>query len=252
MTSESLPVSPLDPQAYQFYTPEPGRCVEVGAENLQVLLPQIPLPILREDLETAENPTPSDDAIGKGIYGYLRQFPDCPLGVRYAELLRDAYPHFLADLAAQIAMLDYKEVDAPYVRRKVTFMKILALLEPENPRLLASLGLAGFDLGLMFSELPHCRQHLLAAMGFLQRALRLAPDDVALEVLLGRPGSERASQSSRRERLTYQRPLPETGEHLYALEYSPPIAGRIEYRVRAYPASELLTHPFEMGMMAWL
>ena len=80
----------------------------------------------------------------------------------------------------------------------------------------------------------------------------LAPDDVALEVLLGRPGSERASQSSRRERLTYQRPLPETGEHLYALEYSPPIAGRIEYRVRAYPASELLTHPFEMGMMVWL
>jgi starch phosphorylase len=80
----------------------------------------------------------------------------------------------------------------------------------------------------------------------------LAPDDVALEVLLGRPGNERASQNSRRERLAYQHPLPDTGEHLYAIEYSPPMAGRIEYRVRAYPANELLTHPFEMGMMVWL
>ncbi|MGH8745431.1 MAG: alpha-glucan family phosphorylase [Burkholderiales bacterium] len=80
----------------------------------------------------------------------------------------------------------------------------------------------------------------------------LAPDDVALEVLLGRPGNERASQSARRERLSYQHPLPETGEHLYARELAPPMAGRVEYRVRAYPANELLTHPFETGMMAWL
>ena len=43
-----------------------------------------------------------------------------------------------------------------------------------------------------------------------------------------------------------------SGEHLYALEFAPPIAGRIEYRVRAYPANELLTHPFETGMMVWL
>jgi starch phosphorylase len=89
----------------------------------------------------------------------------------------------------------------------------------------------------------------------IEVALRLnglAPDDIALEVMLGRPGNERASQSARRERLAYQRPLPETGEHLYALEFAPSIAGRIEYRVRAYPSHELLTHPFEMGMMVWL
>lgn len=80
----------------------------------------------------------------------------------------------------------------------------------------------------------------------------LAPDDVAVEVLLGRPGIGRASQATGYERLTYQRALPETGEHLYALDMAPRIAGRIEYRVRAYPANELLTHPFEMGMMVWL
>ncbi|MFZ1908362.1 MAG: alpha-glucan family phosphorylase [Burkholderiales bacterium] len=89
----------------------------------------------------------------------------------------------------------------------------------------------------------------------IEVALRLnglAPDDVTLEVMLGRPGNERASQSTRRERLVYQRPLPESGEHLYALEFAPPIAGRIEYRVRAYPSHDLLTHPFETGMMVWL
>ena len=73
-----------------------------------------------------------------------------------------------------------------------------------------------------------------------------------MEVLLARPGIGRASQATRRERLTYQRALPDTGEHLYALDIAPRIAGRIEYRVRAYPANELLTHPFEMGMMVWL
>ncbi|HKK01861.1 MAG TPA: hypothetical protein VJ955_06795 [Desulfuromonadales bacterium] len=185
MTSESLPDLPLDPQTYVFYTPEPGRTVEVGAEGRQVALAPIPYPIMREDMESGEEPIPSDDLIGKGIYDYLRQFPDCPLNVRYAELMRDAYPHFLADLGAQIAMLDYKEVDAPYVRRKVTFMKILALLEPQNPRLLAGLGKACFELGLMFSELPHCRQHLLTSMGYLQRTLKLAPDDIASHNILG-------------------------------------------------------------------
>jgi glycogen phosphorylase len=80
----------------------------------------------------------------------------------------------------------------------------------------------------------------------------LAPEDVAVELLLGRPGTERASQAGARYRLAYERPLPETGEHLYAIDLSPEIAGRIEYRLRAYPANELLTHPFEMGMMVWL
>jgi len=80
----------------------------------------------------------------------------------------------------------------------------------------------------------------------------LAPEDVAVELLLDRPGAERAPKPGARQRLLYERALPESGEHLYALDLSPQIAGRIEYRLRAYPANELLTHPFEMGMMVWL
>jgi starch phosphorylase len=82
----------------------------------------------------------------------------------------------------------------------------------------------------------------------------LAPEDVAVEVLLGRPEAEFASESLNRMRmrLRFERVLSESGEHLYALDFSPEVFGRIEYRLRAFPHHELLTHPFEMGMMAWI
>ena len=53
-------------------------------------------------------------------------------------------------------------------------------------------------------------------------------------------------------RLPFERALAETGEHLFALDFAPEFFGRIEYRLRAFPHHELLTHPFEMGMMAWV
>ncbi len=80
----------------------------------------------------------------------------------------------------------------------------------------------------------------------------LAPQDVTVEVVFSRPGTRRASDALDVEPLNYERTLPETGEHLYSIEFCPQISGRIEYRVRAYPASPLLSHPFEMGMMTWL
>ncbi len=77
----------------------------------------------------------------------------------------------------------------------------------------------------------------------------LAPEDLAVEVVLRRPG---AGELAARHRLAPQRPLPESGEHLYALEFAPELSGRIEYRLRAYPSHELLAHPFEPGLMTWL
>jgi starch phosphorylase len=80
----------------------------------------------------------------------------------------------------------------------------------------------------------------------------LGPGDIAIEVLLGRPEAEFASESVSRVRLPFERVLAETDEHLFALDFAPELFGRIEYRLRAYPHHELLTHPFEMGMMAWV
>lgn len=176
------PQEPLDAKTFRFWTPPAGRSLTVGPEKQQVPLPQIPLPVERENFENAE---PGVDAIGQGLYAYLRQFPDCPHNVVYAEVLRDAFPHFMAEIGSQIVMLDAKEVDPLYVRRKITYLKILLLLEPQNPGLLQQLGVSCYHVGLMFPELEHCRFDLLKAMKFLQRALKIQPDDLTTRNYLG-------------------------------------------------------------------
>lgn len=171
----------LAPERFSFWRPTPGATVVTGADALPVELPDFPLPIDRETLAAG---LPSDDAIGQGVYDYLRQFPDCPGNSVYAGLLRDAYPHFLADLAAHAVMLDAKQVEPAYVVRKLTYLKVLRLLEPYNRGLLWQLSRGYFDLALEFAELARCRQHLHDAMRFGQEMLSLNGDDPqALAVL---------------------------------------------------------------------
>lgn len=157
---------------YLFWTPMTGATVDVGADRHPFSLPILPLPVHRQAM--AEGP-PDDAAVGQGLYDYLRQFPDCGHNVAYAELLRDAYPHFLADMGAHILMLENKDVDGHYVRRKLSYLKILALLDPGNAGLLQSAGVTCYELGMTFSEFGQSRQHLLGALGFFQRAQRLQP-----------------------------------------------------------------------------
>ena len=149
---------------FRFWTPVAGATIEVGAERQPFLLPVLPLPV-------RSGGEPDANAIGLGAYDFLRQFPEAEFAREYAELLRDAFPHYLNDLAAQIIMINEKTVDAPYVQRKIAGLKILALLDPGHAPLLQQLGSAYWDLGLMFSELGRCRSHFLAAMKFLQQAL---------------------------------------------------------------------------------
>jgi len=173
MTDLTKSIEALDTQEYVLWTPPAGRAIEIGPDQHPVILPLLPLPLHRKDAVEE----PSVDAIGRGLYDYLRQFPDCPHSVAYAELLRDAFPHYIADLGAHIVMLEHKEVDAPYIRRKLTSLKILALLQPENPGLFQQIGTVHLELALMFSELKECRRQLLGAMGALQRSLSLQPDN---------------------------------------------------------------------------
>jgi starch phosphorylase len=44
----------------------------------------------------------------------------------------------------------------------------------------------------------------------------------------------------------------ESGENLFKLDLAPELCGKLEYYIRAYPYQPLLTHPMEMGLMAWL
>ncbi len=162
----------LDPQHYSFWMPPDDRSVLTGADQTPVPLPQIPLPLERK----AACREPSDNVIGNGVYDYLRRFPECPHGVEYAELLRDAYPHFLADLAANLVMLDAKEVEPAYILRKLSGLRVLRLLEPENTGLLWQLAQGYYGLAMLFSELPRVRRHLLDAMRFGLELVRKLPD----------------------------------------------------------------------------
>jgi len=81
----------------------------------------------------------------------------------------------------------------------------------------------------------------------------LAPEDVRVEVLMGR-----ASKNGQDKDLEAV-PLSPDGweghegqECVYNLELTPELCGRLLYRVRVYPLHGLLTHPFEMGLMVWL
>lgn len=173
-------INNLDPQRFTFWQPPVGHVVHVGADQAPLALPQIPLPIKNGDLDN----DPTDNAVGEGLYDYLRQFPDCLHNTVYAELLRDGYSHFLADLAAHVVMLDKKQVDPAYVFRKLTYLKILRLLEPDNAGLLWQLAQGFYGLAMTFTELPQVRHHLLNAMRYGQDLLKLQPADQAALNLL--------------------------------------------------------------------
>lgn len=177
----TLNVFPGNDPDFLFWIPEADDVVLVGPEQRQVPLPLVPIPIHAHLLAAGERP--SDDDIGTSVYDYLRRYPDAEGGYWLADLLRNAYPHFLADIASQVIMLDEKEVDAAYIRRKLTGLKFLALLDPQ-PQLLYLLGKTYFDLGVMFAELPHCRHHFLTASEYLRRSLALQQDTPAALNLL--------------------------------------------------------------------
>jgi hypothetical protein len=159
---------------FRFWYPSTGYSIETGADSTEFILPKIPLPILNS---APEGEPLSTDLIGSGLYDYLRQFPDCPYNCDYAALLRDAWPHYLSDLAAMIVMLDHKEVDAPYIRRKISGLQILLLLNKNNPDLQQQLGIAFYELALNYVELCHCRSHLTKAIRYFSDSDKIQPNN---------------------------------------------------------------------------
>jgi starch phosphorylase len=78
----------------------------------------------------------------------------------------------------------------------------------------------------------------------------LMPGDVVVEVLLG--FNIKNEHMARHYRFESAGAVGETGEYLFTSELQPEQCGNLEYRIRVYPFHELLTHPFELGMMRWL
>lgn len=80
----------------------------------------------------------------------------------------------------------------------------------------------------------------------------LAPEDVAIEMLIGKQAGRDNGGHPKAYRFESEGTQTEQGEQRFALELSPELCGKLEYRIRAYPQHELLTQPFELGMMRWL
>ena len=79
----------------------------------------------------------------------------------------------------------------------------------------------------------------------------LAPGDVVVECLLAR-GTREPEDRRVRQDLVFDGTMTEAGEHRFVLDLSPELCGRLDYRIRAYPCIEALTHPFELGLMVWV
>lgn len=145
----------------------------------------IPVPLTEEDHQALSGGEPDYDMVGRGIYFALRNNPDCVHGQVYAGWIRDAYPHHLAELANMIVMLDRKDVEVSYLDRKVNYLKIMALLEPDNPLLPAEIGATLLDRGLRMSALHQSTVMLYRAEAFLNRAREMSPSDVTVRARLG-------------------------------------------------------------------
>jgi starch phosphorylase len=77
----------------------------------------------------------------------------------------------------------------------------------------------------------------------------LQPSDVCVELILTREVREGAPLSHSHELAAAGA---DGGEQRFRIDLKPGLAGRLDYRIRAYPRHELLTHPFEMGLSTWL
>jgi starch phosphorylase len=80
----------------------------------------------------------------------------------------------------------------------------------------------------------------------------LDPADVALELVMARHTHVERYRQGTTHRFEPDGTRTEQGEHRYVLALTPEMCGKLEYRIRAFPTHELLTHPFEMGLMRWL
>jgi starch phosphorylase len=78
----------------------------------------------------------------------------------------------------------------------------------------------------------------------------LAPEDLTVELVFTRPDESIPAKAKRY--VMHREHALEAGEYLFSRELSPDRCGKMDYRVRVFPTHELLTHPFEMGMMTWL
>jgi len=174
-------IKPPELAGISYYYPSADFLLEARAGKVKIHLGDLPIPLLKADFSDTD---PTYDAIGRGIYHFLRVSPEASYAKQYALLFRDAYPHLLAELATNLVMLDNKDVDLPYLDRKITYLKIFTLLEPDNHHFPLEIGSAYFEKGLTLAALSNTTLYLFSAEKYLRKALQLKQDDLRTSNLL--------------------------------------------------------------------
>ena len=137
-----------------------------------------PIPLLEEDYSTADaGGAPDYDMVGRGMFQALRLNPECAFALKYAAVLREAYPHIVSELGSQIIMLEAKEVDTPYLDRKISLLRIMALLDPENAGINVEIARTFSDKGSRISSLHLAVDSWFKAEKYLKKALLLEPNN---------------------------------------------------------------------------
>ena len=177
MNHGTLRLTPLS--GITYFTP-PDDYLLSGRDGMVAILwhGRPPIPLLAEDFSFLEAGCPPDyDMVGRGIYQALRLNPDCVGAAEYAAVLKEAYPHIISELGGQIIMLEAKEVDTPYLDRKINYLKIMALFEPDNTGLLLEIARVYVDKGSRLSSMQHAVTCWYAAEAQLKIVLARNPAD---------------------------------------------------------------------------
>jgi starch phosphorylase len=80
----------------------------------------------------------------------------------------------------------------------------------------------------------------------------LKSSDVKVEMLMGFASRENDFRHAHRYRLVPSGVSTDNGESVFVADVRPEHCGKLEYHIRAFPHHDMLTHPFELGMMRWL
>jgi len=182
-TSDKPPLTRIP--GISYYNPPMEYVLEGRDGKVAIPLRGTPVPLEEEYYAKLGDSIPTYDAIGKGVYTALRNNPDCQYNEFYAGLLKEGYPHLVSELATYIVMLDKKDVDVPYLDRKINYLKIVGLMEPDNYRVPLEIGMAYLDKGLQLSALQFATVSLFRAEKYLARAVELQPDDLKAVYNLG-------------------------------------------------------------------
>lgn len=139
----------------------------------------LPIPLQAADYVAAgEAGEPDYDQVGRGLYHALRRNPDCANAARYADLLQQAYPHIIAEIGGEAIMLDAREVDLPYLDRKISLLRIMTLITPDNAGLWREIGRTLMERGGRLEATHLAVQSWYGAEKYLARALALEPNDL--------------------------------------------------------------------------